>query len=97
MGIGVNDTSILVGLISFFFLIAIVSPFIANDFNQNLPLHDVQLVDEPSTTGWDIFFSLFTIWFWTFGTLPVIVDALMFIPRIALIVLIVKIIRGVGG
>lgn len=49
-----------------------------------------------STLGFSMLFNIFTMFFWTFGVIPTIIDLIVFIPlRIILGYLILRAVRGI--
>lgn len=97
-----NNNIALITILGIFLSIGFISPFIEKDYNTNIGEVDTEgiiLDAEASEVGAvEIFFSLVKMFFWTFGSLPTWVDALIFVPlRIWFIVLFVDKIRGIGS
>lgn len=100
-----SDTLLFIGIVAFFIILGSALPYIEDDFDQTTSTnHDVQGVSDDlgqtdlsgSTTDlFDVISSIFKMFFWTFGDLPIIMDIFMLIPRILLLTIIVKWIRGV--
>jgi len=107
-----SDTAILTTIVLFFVVLGTVLPFIQQDFSQDvidLDVKGIQTDSGQSVEGVNsiggaivvtstILFSIITMFFWTFGAIPVIIDLLLFVPiRIVFVVLLFKLVRGVGG
>ena len=101
-----SDMDILATIVIFFITLGTVMPFIHASFNeagtdlnsegvefeagQDLPFSNVSILG--------VILSIFTMFFWTFGNIPLLLDLLLFVPlRIIFVVLLYKLIRGVGG
>lgn len=95
----VNNSSIMFGIIIFFVALGVLLPLLHEDFNQsfsdpdetqltkNINEDDLSVITTPAT----IIFSVFKMFFWTFGAIPTIIDLLIFLPlRILLAVLLLK-------
>ena len=98
----VNDMTILGGIVLVFVLIGFMTPFINDEFGGSAPennINDVTDGIEPDdVSAWDVIVSIFKMFFWTFGSIPSWLDAILFIPmRIVLVVLIARNIWVGGG
>lgn len=106
----VNDITIIGGIIAFFIAIGFFLPIIQAELGQNVNTFDLTPVtnDEVSdlenssgltsgTSVFTIFFSVVSMFFWTFGTIPAMIDALIFIPMRIILVLIIARNVWVGG
>lgn len=107
-----SDTAILTGIVIFFVVLGVILPFVQADFGQTKTNFDVKGLQTGtgnslesadsiggaiSTTS-KILFSVLTMFFWTFGAIPLIMDLILFVPiRIVFAVLLFKLVRGVGG
>ena len=102
-----GDTAILFTIITIFVFLGAILPFINTAFGQdetNLNTAGVEFAtgqgfdDENSISIGSIAVSIFIMFFWTFGAIPVLLDLLLFVPmRIVFVILLFKLIRGVGG
>ncbi len=102
-----SDTQILLTIVIIFVFLGAIIPFINVAFTQENTQFNVDGIefatgegfqDESSVSIGSIVTSIFTMFFWTFGSIPVLLDLLVFVPlRITFVVLLFKLIRGVGG
>ncbi|KKN50125.1 hypothetical protein LCGC14_0636230 [marine sediment metagenome] len=101
-----SDTDILLTIIIFFVALGVLLPFIHAAFDEQVTDLNTQGVEFASGQGFSedsvsilgIVTSILTMFFWTFGNIPVIIDLLLFVPiRIIFMILLFKLIRGVGG
>lgn len=83
----VNDMTILGGFVIFLILVGVAVPFMNAEFNQSDAEVNVGLVhdsqdpsDMTSISAWKVFKSVIAMFFWTFGSLPFIIDLLIFEP-----------------
>ena len=101
----VNDMTIIFGLISFFVFIGVVTPFINADLNSNLPeFSPEQLTANINTeeaksavSAFKVLGSVLSMFFFTFGSIPIFIDVAVFIPLRLLLVLIVARNVWIGG
>ena len=100
-----SDTTIMLGFLFFFVLLGVILPFANAAFFQSdntvnadgVEFAAGENVSTDSVGILDIIISIFTIFFWTFGAIPVIIDLILFVPlRIIFVVLLYRNIRGVG-
>lgn len=103
-----SDIVILSTIVIFFVVLGAIVPFIHAAFDEqqvNVNVDSIELrsgqgllFSEEEVTVLGIVTSIFTMFFWTFGTIPAIIDFILFVPlRILFAVLLFKMIRGVGG
>ncbi len=101
-----SDTVILSTIVLFFVVLGAVLPSIHSTFDQITSNLDTQGIEFASGQGFsesnvgvlDIVVSIFTMFFWTFGAIPLIIELIIFVPiRIIFMVLLFKLVRGVGG
>lgn len=101
-----SDTIILSSIVILFVTLGVILPFIHAAFDQpvtNLNSEGIEFASGQSfsqseVTVLGIIVSIFTMFFWTFGNMPVILDTILFVPlRIIFVVLLFKLVRGVGG
>lgn len=103
-----SDTAILATIVIIFVTLGAILPFIHATFDQqetNFNVEDVEfesgqslLFSEDQVTVLGVVASIFTMFFWTFGAIPIILEIIIFLPmRIIFVVLLYKLVRGVGG
>ena len=101
-----SDTVILSTIVIFFVVLGVRLPFIHAAFDQTITNLDTEGIEFASGQGFSesnvtilgIITSIFTMFFWTFGNIPVVIDLLLFVPlRIIFMILLFKLVRGVGG
>ncbi len=101
-----SDTIILSTIVIIFVALGAVLPFIHASFDQSVTNTDQELIEFKSGQGFStndvtvlgIVVSIFTMFFWTFGNINAVLDLVIFVPmRIIFVVLLFKLIRGVGG
>lgn len=102
-----SDTAILLTIITVFVFLGAILPFINEAFGQDGTSLNTAGIEFATGQGFDdenevsigkIAVSIFTMFFWTFGSIPALLDLLLFVPlRIIFVVLLFKLIRGVGG
>ncbi len=101
-----SDTSLLLTIIIFFVSLGVILPFLHADFNQGGTTFDEEGIETASGQSFStedvtilgIVVSIFTMFFWTFGNIPVVIDVILFVPiRIIFAILLFKLVRGVGG
>lgn len=101
-----NDVAIIGGIALFFIVLGIVLPLVRHD----LDLQDTSSVDSAgldnslretgsgtSLTIWSVIKSCFSMFLWTFGVLPVWIDALLLVPRLMLVFIVARNIWIGGG
>lgn len=109
--LSVGDGAILGGIVLFLSILAVVMPYVNEDFGQTADAHD------PGTTAENLGSDInqhFTVWstignifstlgsilvmfLWSFGSIPWFLDALLIEPiRIIGYIMVIKILRGVG-
>ena len=102
---GVNDVSIMWGIVIIFVLIGAIIPFVNDAFNTdenefNNAQFDQNIDDETdftSISATTILSSIASMFFFTFGNLPFWLDAIFIVVRVMLGVLIYRQIRSGGG
>lgn len=101
-----SDTVILTTIVIIFVGLGAVLPFIHAAFDQTETSTNQELVEFESGQGFStnqvsvlgIVVSIFTMFFWTFGNINAVLDLVIFVPlRIIFMVLLFKLVRGVGG
>ena len=99
-----NDTYILIGILAIFISLGVAMPYINTALEHdasNVDINDfedsVGGVDIGSTTPWGIIISVASMFFWTFGSLPVYVDAFFVLMRVTFFVIIYRLIRSGSG
>lgn len=99
-----NDSVLLMTVVVIFLILGFVLPYVNTAFGQ--PTTDINTEGLITDTGnelstsevsiFTVFTSIITVFFWTFGQVPVWVDILIFTPmRVLLALLIYRNIRGV--
>ena len=104
-----NDTPILITLISFFVLLGILVPLIQIGFDEDEGTvtniagiqSKVDDAQESSLAWWiasslGMLLSVISMFVWSVAGIPVILNTLLLLPRIILLILIIRWIRGVG-
>ena len=101
-----NDMSIAYGIILFFFLVGAITPFMNASFSdlsipENQPTGITDDIDEDDLTiskAYEVIKSIFKMFFWTFGDLPIWIEWTVFMPlRILLGLIIARNIWPGGG
>lgn len=101
-----SDVGIMLGIITAFFVLGFGLPFIHDAFGETASTLDTgginfqagQGFSTDSTSVLEIIVSVTTIFFFTFGAVPLWLDAIILLPiRIIFFVLLYRQIRGVGG
>lgn len=101
-----SDTVILMTIVIFFVVLGAVLPFVHASFDEtatnlnteNIAFESGQSLGQNEVTILGVVLSIITMFFWTFGTIPAIIEVTIFLPiRIIFGVLLFKLIRGVGG
>ena len=100
----VNDMTIIYGFVTFFVLIGIVTPYINAEFNSSYPVNDAEtLIDidtdkaVSSVSAFKVIGSVITMFFWSFGNLPVWLDLVLFLPLRVVFYLIIARNIWIGG
>ena len=102
---GDSDTAMLWTILIIFIGLGAVLPFINAAFNQNVTTQESELVKNSASGNLEaatqsvsilsVILSIFTIFFWTFGQIPAVLDLVIFIPmRIIFLVLLYRNLRG---
>lgn len=97
-----NNNIAFVSLLVVFLFIGFITPFVESEFGVETGQVDTSKIidnveaDEVGVT--DIFFSVFKVFFWTFGSIPVAIDLLIMTPmRVWFATLVVDKVRGIGS
>jgi hypothetical protein len=105
---GINDISIATGIIGFFIVVAVITPFIYAEFgltgsdnNSDALTNEINANADNIVGFGDVLLSLVTIWFWQFtvgGFWSSFVVNLVLMPfRIALLIIIIRNFPVVGS
>ena len=101
-----SDIHLIAGFLCFFITIGIALPIINVGFeNTYTGSSDVtglkddvaDNTEENSLSIWRVFKSLFLVFFWSFGELPVLANTIMMIPRIIFTITVARNIWVGGG
>lgn len=99
-----NDIQIIAVISGIFIFLGVLLPFIQADFNTLETGHDpASLTDDINTDDLDsvspfkVFFSVVSMFFWTFGALPFWLDMVFVVLRLVLILAIARNIWIGGG
>lgn len=99
-----TNNAILYTIITIFVLLGAVLPFVHAEFDQaQTELNTQGLADrtgqeysESTIVILSVITSIFTMFFWTFGNIPAIIDLVIFIPmRLTLLAILYDKIRGI--
>jgi len=98
-----NDSHILLGIVSVFILLGFFLPYINEAFGQdstsqnfnNLQNELGEATSENGVNAFTVLASILSMFFWSFG-LPAWLNAIFLIPRLMIVWLIVRLVRGVG-
>lgn len=102
----VNDMTIIFSIVTLFIAVGFITPMINDEFggeyDTNSPDYIKEQINqddiESTTSSWKIIISVFSMFFWTFGALPVWLETLIFLPlRIILAFIIARNIWIGGG
>ena len=80
--------SIIGGIIFLFIATSLIASYVNSEFDSSLPENNINnfegeietRADESSTNAWRAFGSIFAMFFWSFGALPVWLDLIFFLP-----------------
>lgn len=100
-----NDITILYGIITFFIIIGVLAPFLNAEFSSNITEHDPNSITDDLNTGqaqssisaFKVFGSVISMFFWSFGLIPVWLDLIIFTPLRIILVLIIARNVWIGG
>ena len=101
-----SDMTVLYGIIILFFVMGIVTPFINDDFGTGTSSPDVEgfgdsMLEEASgatsTSIWEILLSVLSMFFWTFGAIPTVIDLVVLMPVRIIGILIIARNIWIGG
>lgn len=98
-----TDTWAFFGLMTFFFFLGVLLPFISAGFGQSAIEQDLSglpssgnELETDSVSMLQVILSVTTIFFWTFGQVPAFVDLIILTPlRVLGVYLFVRMIRGI--
>lgn len=99
----VNDIGIITVIITFFLVLGFITPFINSEFNSNYEsyefdgLTDDEVSNVSTVNGFSILLSILSIFVWSISGIPVFLNLLLFIPRIILVLVIVRNVWIGGG
>jgi hypothetical protein len=107
MGMGLNDISIISGIVILFVFLGVLLPVMEADLNitdsysTNVDNYTAglqqQVKSQNSLNIWQVLGSVASMFFWTFGLLPFWLDMIFIILRIVLVVTIARNIWIGGG
>lgn len=96
-----TETHIALSIVTFFVLLGIILPITQKGIGESASSYDAEsLVSDinegqaTTTSAWQIIKSVFSMFFWTFGALPTLIDAIFLILRIYLGISLAKMLRG---
>ncbi len=101
-----SDTIMLSTIVIIFVSLGAILPFVHASFDQSVTNVNAEGIEFESgqssstntVTVLGVVVSITTMFFWTFGSIPAILDTIIFVPmRIMFLVLLFKLVRGVGG
>jgi len=107
-----NDVGIIAGIVIVFMMIGASLPFINESFSEAYPVNTtsndydaIYEAEDPDNlnvaTGtismFSVVISIFSMFFWTFGALPIWLDLFFVFLRILLALLVYRLIRSGGG
>lgn len=101
-----NDVFYITVIFTTFLVLGAFLPFINNTFDE--PSTDinvaegyyedtVEIMESNDVGAWDVIASMFKIFTFTWGDLPLLLDIILFIPRVIFGVLVYRLIRSGGG
>ncbi len=99
-----NDSHILIGIVSVFIVMGLFLPYFNSAFNMDSSIQNFDNMEsdignyrptESVTDGFSIMLSVISMFFWSFN-MPSWLNTLFLIPRIMIIWLIIRVVRGVG-
>lgn len=101
-----TDSTIFAFLVAFFLILGAVLPYIQDEFGQDQITNNAENIrnelagetDNLSDTNFlDVIFSIVSMFFFTFGSVPFVIDFFLLLPlRIIMYWLLVRLVRGVG-
>lgn len=91
-------------IVTLFVVLGVLLPYIQAAFGEDQTNNDVSTLtsidadDATSSVGlFTVLGSVFSMFFWTFGSLPIWLDAFLFIPlRVILLYVVIRLARGGG-
>jgi len=107
-----NDIGIIIGILGIMIFLAFFMPYFQTSFNQKTVSYNIDGIENSisaelsdpvntgitqSVTAWNIVGSLLTMFFWTYTFLPIWLQLVFFLMRIALVLLLIKYIPFIGS
>jgi hypothetical protein len=102
-----NDTTIIATFVFFFVVLGGILPFVQSAFDEDTITTDVNktrisleedIEELDSVNFLEVFFSIVTMFLWTFGGVPWFIDLAFFEPiRIVFYFILARYVRGGGG
>lgn len=99
----VNDMTIIFGFITFFTLVGFIAPFMNDEFSTlNIPENQLDSVETGEsvsvTSAWSVLASVLLMSIWSFGSLPISLELIIFLPlRVVFWFIVLRNIRGTGA
>lgn len=100
-----SDYAIIITIIAIFLAVGAFLPFVSDELGETVSSPNIEQIEEnlggqidneTVVGGFDILLSILSMFFWTFGALPLAVDSFFILLRIALVIFIVRTVRGTG-
>lgn len=90
----------LIQIVCIFVIVGLFLPFIHEALEQPVSNYDLSTYDDQPDladiiTG-NVFLSVLSMFFWTFGALPFFLDGFFVLLRIILVIIGIRVFRGVG-
>lgn len=100
-----NDVSFIILIVTVFILVGTFLPFVNESFNNSVTTFNTEglvtntddQINTDKVSATTVFFSIFSMFFWSFGALPIFLEIFFIIMRIILGVLIYRNVRSGGG
>lgn len=97
-----SNNSLLITFLSVFLALGFVMPFITSEFGSETStadaegfMEDVGQQDYTDVSAFEIILSMASIFFWSFGAVPVWVNLILMIPRVIFYVILYDKVRGI--
>lgn len=105
---GANDITIIAGIVVFFLIVGLILPFVNAEWasgsqstNSSVSTlsGDVSnsVKDANSVSAFKVILSVLSMFFWTFGSLPLYLDLLVFLPLRIILALVIARNIWIGG
>lgn len=99
---GVNDIVIIASIIAIFIAVGVALPFVQADLQQPVTVNDPHLAIDASQAGsavsaYTVIASVVSMFFWSFGALPIWLDTVFLFLRIVLAITIARNVWIGGG